>query len=129
MGMGMPERCPAVNCQAPGGVMIVLVRCVAVMAAIIYIQNVSARADDYPSRPVTLIVPWAPAGAVDTVARIIAPKMSERLGKAVIIENRGGAGSTPATPPPAPAPPEGYTPGTAAAGARASRPRMNKHTP
>ena len=92
--MGMPERCPAVNDQTPGGVMIVLVRCVAVMAAIVFIQNVSARADDYPNRPVTLIVPWAPAGAVDTVARIIAPKMSERLGKPVVIENRGGAGST-----------------------------------
>ena len=41
-----------------------------------------------------MIVPWAPAGAVDTVARIVAPKLSERLGKPVVIENRGGAGST-----------------------------------
>src|SRR3954466_12957014 len=96
--------------------MIVLVRCVAIMAAIVFIQNASARADDYPNRPVTLIVPWAPAGAVDTVARIIAPKMSERLGKAVVIENRGGAGSTLGTAISAKAAPDGYTLGMPGSG-------------
>ena len=74
--------------------MVKLVRCAAVMAAAIaVIQIASARADDYPNRQVTMIVPWAPAGAVDTAARIMAPKLAERLGKPVIIENRGGAGS------------------------------------
>src|SRR5258708_16598014 len=129
MGMGMPERCPAVNCQAPGGVMIVLVRCVAVMAAIAFIQSPSARADDYPSRPVTLIVPWAPAGAVDTVARIIAPKMSERLGKAVIIENRAGAGSTLRTAISAKAAPDRYTLGMPPRGSTPAGPATYTHLP
>jgi tripartite-type tricarboxylate transporter receptor subunit TctC len=109
--------------------MIVLVRCVAVMAAIAFIQNPSARADDYPSRPVTLIVPWAPAGAVDTVARIIAPKMSERLGKAVVIENRGGAGSTLGTAISAKAAPDGYTLGLPGSGSMAVGPAMYKQLP
>ncbi len=109
--------------------MIVLVRCVAVMAAIVFIQNMSARADDYPNRPVTLIVPWAPAGAVDTVARIIAPKMSERLGKAVVIENRGGAGSTLGTAISAKAAPDGYTLGMPGSGSMAVGPAMYKQLP
>ena len=54
----------------------------------------SSQAQDYPTRPVTLIVPWAPGGAVDTLARIVAPKLTERLGKPVVIENRPGGGST-----------------------------------
>src|SRR3954466_4546578 len=109
--------------------MIVLVRCVAIMAAIVFIQNASARADDYPNRPVTLIVPWAPAGAVDTVARIIAPKMSERLGKAVVIENRGGAGSTLGTALGAKAAPDGYTLGMPGSGSMAVGPSMYKSLP
>src|SRR5258708_37378159 len=96
--------------QTPGGVMIVLVRSIVVMAAIVFIQNVSARADDYPNRAVTLIVPWAPAGAVDTVARIIAPKMSERLATAAGVAKPGGAGAPPRPPAPAPGPPAGLTP-------------------
>jgi tripartite-type tricarboxylate transporter receptor subunit TctC len=99
------------------------------MAAIVLIQNPSARADDYPNRPVTLIVPWAPAGAVDTVARIIAPKMSERLGKAVVIENRGGAGSTLGTAISAKAAPDGYTLGMPGSGSMAVGPAMYKQLP
>ena len=67
-----------------------------------------------------MIVPWAPAGAVDTTARIIAPKLSERLGKPVIIENRGGAGSTLGTAIAVKAPADGYTlgmPGSGSSGA------------
>jgi tripartite-type tricarboxylate transporter receptor subunit TctC len=54
----------------------------------------SALADDYPSRPVTLIVPQAPGGGNDTIARIIAQKMTQSLGQQVIVENRPGAGGT-----------------------------------
>src|SRR3954471_10530596 len=109
--------------------MIVLVRSVAVMAAVVFIQNLSARADDYPNRAVTLIVPWAPAGAVDTVARIVAPKMSERLGKAVVIENRGGAGSTLGTAISAKAAPDGYTLGMPGSGSMAVGYAMYKQLP
>ena len=53
-----------------------------------------ALADDYPSRPITLIVPQAPGGGNDTIARIIAQKMTQSLGQQVIVENRPGAGGT-----------------------------------
>src|SRR5690349_16807246 len=54
----------------------------------------SAWADDYPSRSITLIVPQAPGGGNDTIARIIAQKMTQSLGQQVIVENRPGAGGT-----------------------------------
>jgi tripartite-type tricarboxylate transporter receptor subunit TctC len=46
----------------------------------------------YPSRPITLIVPYAAGGSVDAVARILTPKLGERLGQSVVIENVAGAG-------------------------------------
>jgi tripartite-type tricarboxylate transporter receptor subunit TctC len=92
-------------------------------------QLPSARADDYPSRQVTMIVPWAPAGAVDTTARIMAPKLAERLGKPVIIENRGGAGSTLGTAVAVKAPPDGYTLGMPGSGSMAVGYAMYKQLP
>ena len=50
-------------------------------------------AQDYPSRPVTLVVPFAPGGGVDQMARLIAGKLEQRLGKNFIVENKTGAGS------------------------------------
>src|SRR5216684_2539681 len=50
-------------------------------------------ADDYPSRPVRLIVPYAPGGGADTVARIVARRVSDTIGQTIVIENRGGAGA------------------------------------
>ena len=47
--------------------------------------------DGWPDRPIRLIVPWPPGGSTDTVARIFQPRLSEALGRPVIIENRGGA--------------------------------------
>jgi tripartite-type tricarboxylate transporter receptor subunit TctC len=55
--------------------------------------NWAALADEYPTRPVTLIAPWPPGGAVDTLCRILAAKLTDRLGKSVVVENRPGAGS------------------------------------
>ena len=51
-----------------------------------------AWAQDYPSRPVRVIVPFAPGGQTDVVARLIAQKLSDRLGKQFYIENAAGAG-------------------------------------
>src|SRR5262245_34233828 len=68
-----------------------------------------AWAQAYPSRPVRLIVPVAPAGATDITARLIGQWLSERLGQPIIIENRPGAGTNIATEMVVRAPADGYT--------------------
>jgi tripartite-type tricarboxylate transporter receptor subunit TctC len=68
-----------------------------------------AAAQDYPNRPVTLVVPFPPGGSTTIVARIVADKMSEALGQSIVIDNRGGAGGTVATRAVAKSTPDGYT--------------------
>jgi tripartite-type tricarboxylate transporter receptor subunit TctC len=70
---------------------------------------VSARAQDYPNRPVKIIVPTGPGGSYDVVARIAGEQMSKALGQAVIVENRTGAGTVVGTQAAIAAPPDGYT--------------------
>jgi tripartite-type tricarboxylate transporter receptor subunit TctC len=68
-----------------------------------------AMAQDWPARPVNLVVPYAAGGPVDTVARIMAARLSEVLGQQVIIENVGGAGGMTGAARTAKATPDGYT--------------------
>jgi tripartite-type tricarboxylate transporter receptor subunit TctC len=68
-----------------------------------------ARAESYPNRPVTLIVPFPPGGSTDIVARIVADKLSETLGQPIVVDNRGGAGGTVGTRAAAKSAPDGYT--------------------
>lgn len=68
-----------------------------------------ARAQAYPSKPIRLIVPWAPGGTSDVPWRIVAPKLSEALGQSVVIENKPGAASTIGAAMVAAAKPDGYT--------------------
>jgi tripartite-type tricarboxylate transporter receptor subunit TctC len=68
-----------------------------------------ARAQDYPNRSITLVVPYAAGGGNDAMARIVADHMSRTLGQQIVIENRGGAGGTIATRAVAKAAPDGYT--------------------
>jgi len=68
-----------------------------------------ALADDYPSRPITLIVPFPPGGSTTVMARNVADKMSTALGQQIVVENRGGAGGTIGTRFVAKAAPDGYT--------------------
>ena len=68
-----------------------------------------ARAQAYPTRPVRIIVPFAPAGSADIVARLIGQWLSERLGQPFVIENRPGAGTNIGTEAVVRAPADGYT--------------------
>ncbi|MFG1372478.1 tripartite tricarboxylate transporter substrate-binding protein [Xanthobacter oligotrophicus] len=68
-----------------------------------------AGAQAYPSRPITMVVPFAAGGPTDTVARLVAESMSKSLGQQVIVENVGGAGGTRGAGQVAKAAPDGYT--------------------
>jgi tripartite-type tricarboxylate transporter receptor subunit TctC len=68
-----------------------------------------ASAEDWPARPVTLVVPYAAGGPVDTLARILAARLSEILGQQIVIENVGGAGGMTGASRVAKAAPDGYT--------------------
>ena len=68
-----------------------------------------AAAQKYPAKPITVIVPQAAGGANDTIARVVAQKLSEQLGQSVVIENRVGAGGNVGTAAAAKARPDGYT--------------------
>ena len=69
----------------------------------------SAAAQDYPNRPITLVVPFPPGGSTTIVARIVADKMSELLGQSIVVDNRGGAGGTVASRAVSKSAPDGYT--------------------
>jgi tripartite-type tricarboxylate transporter receptor subunit TctC len=78
-------------------------------AATVMFQAGSAAAQAWPAKPIRLMVPFPPGGSTDIVARIVAQKLSERLGQSIVIENRGGAGGTLGTAVVAKAAPDGYT--------------------
>jgi tripartite-type tricarboxylate transporter receptor subunit TctC len=68
-----------------------------------------ATAQTYPAKPIRVVVPFAPGGGVDFMARLIAQKLPDTLGQQVIVENRGGAGGVPGTEAALRSPADGYT--------------------
>ncbi|MET0669662.1 MAG: tripartite tricarboxylate transporter substrate-binding protein, partial [Xanthobacteraceae bacterium] len=77
--------------------------------ALVLITATSALAQSYPNRPVRLVVPFPAGGGVDTMARIVGTKLSERIGQPVLVEHRPGAGGTLGADAVAKAAPDGYT--------------------
>jgi len=80
-----------------------------VLFAGLLVAAAPAHANDYPTRTVTLVVPYPAGGGLDALARIIGLKLAERLGKPVVIENRTGAGTVIGANSVAKAAPDGYT--------------------
>lgn len=82
-----------------------LLKAVAFMLAL----TVTAAAQDYPNKPIRLIIPFPPGGSNDVVGRAIATQLSDVLGKQVVVDNRAGAGGVIGTEVAANSPPDGYT--------------------
>src|SRR5262249_58972816 len=88
----------------------IFIRGLAVIAALItFVQQRPAAAAGYAARAVTLIAPWPAGGAVDTLCRIFAARLTDRLGKSVVVDNRPGAGSVLGVAATARATADGYT--------------------
>lgn len=83
-----------------------LVLCVALVSVATHAAD---NTDTYPSRPIRLVIPFAPGGATDIIARMVGPKVSERLGQQIVIDNRAGAAGNIAVEIVATAPADGYT--------------------
>jgi len=86
---------------------LLLAAAAATSAMLTFTSPVSAQ--DYPTRPVRLIIPFPPGGSNDVVGRLIATHLSERLGKQLVVDNRSGAGGVIGTEVVAKSPPDGYT--------------------
>jgi tripartite-type tricarboxylate transporter receptor subunit TctC len=94
----MPARAPAL-----------IMTLVAALGALAGHWQLASAAPDYPTRPITLVVPYPAGGGNDVIARLVAAKMSTSLGRPIVIENRAGAGSTIGTRDVARSKPDGYT--------------------
>ena len=89
----------------------------------------NASAQTYPSRPVTIVVGFAPGGGTDTVARVMQRRLAEYLGQSIVVENRAGAGGTIAAAIVSKANPDGYTIMLGTIAALAVAPHLNSKLP
>src|SRR5438876_11753284 len=71
----------------------IVARALVLIAGLVLAAGPLAQAQDYPTRPVTIVVPTGPGGGMDMVARLLAPKLEQRFSKPFVIENRPGAGT------------------------------------
>jgi tripartite-type tricarboxylate transporter receptor subunit TctC len=101
----------------------------ALAACAVALAPAAAPAQDYPTRPIRVIVPFPPGGPTDIIARVIAQRMSEILGQVMIIENRGGAGGMTGTDTVAKADGDGYTLGVTTVGALAISASLQEKVP
>src|SRR5262245_10264712 len=87
-----------------------------------------ASAQSFPTKPVRMVIGFAPGGPADIAGRIIGPRLSEALGQQVIVENRGGAGGTIGMDVVVKAPPDGYTIGLGSSGNLVMAPHLYPKT-
>ena len=95
------------------------------LAVVLALVCAHALAADYPSRPIRLIVPFAPGGGNDTVARLVGQKLEAELGQPVVIDNRAGAGGIVGAEAAARAAPDGYTLFLGGVGSHAINPNLH----
>ena len=93
------------------------------------LQSAFARAQDYPSRQVTFVVPFAAGGGTDILGRLLGQKLSDRFGKSFVIENRPGAGTVTAAVQVSKSAPDGHTIMMATSGTMAMNPTLYKALP
>src|SRR5258707_11791123 len=106
-----------------------LVRTLGLVAAVVTLGTAPVRADDYPTRPIRILVPYAPGGIADIASRIVGAKLTEAWGQQVVVENKPGGNGFIGMGAGAKAPADGYTLTMATVGDVAINPALFKDMP